>query len=164
MNFCCAVYRCQTERGEHFLHEHPWGASSWDLDCLKAVRELPGVVVVRCDQRLYGLMERWPLKDGGWGERQSTQGTGWMTSMNDLARELSEVEGLDQSHELETRAPPCLIMHATERYPPRLVEAILRCLSIHLRRKNVVPLDAVEVGFDHFLTMMFKMLTSMRLD
>ena len=34
--------------------------------------------------------------------------------MNDLARELSEVQGLDQSHELETRAPPCLIMHATE--------------------------------------------------
>ena len=66
--------------------------------------------------------------------------------MNDLARELSEEQGLDQSHELETRMPPCLIMHATERYRPRLVEAILRCLSIHLRRKNGVPLDAVEVG------------------
>ena len=66
--------------------------------------------------------------------------------MNDLARELSEVQGLDQSEELETRAPPCLIMHATERYPPRLVEAILRCLSIHSRRENGVPLDAVEVG------------------
>ena len=61
--------------------------------------------------------------------------------MNDLARELSE-----ESHELETRVPPCLIMHATERYPPRLVEAILRCLSIHLRRKNGVHLHAVEVG------------------
>ena len=72
----CAVYRWQTERGVHILHEHPWGASSWDLDCLKAVRELPGVVVVRCDQRLYGLVERWPLKDGGWGECQSTQRTG----------------------------------------------------------------------------------------
>ena len=66
--------------------------------------------------------------------------------MSDLARELSEVQGLDQSHELETRAPPCLIMHATERYPPRLVESILRCLSIDLCRKNGVPLDAVEVG------------------
>ena len=44
LNLCCAVYRWQTERGVHFLHEHPWGASSWDLDCLKAVRELPGVV------------------------------------------------------------------------------------------------------------------------
>ena len=139
LNFCCAVYRWQTERGVQFLHEHPWRGSS-------AVRELPGVVVVRCDQRLYGLVERWPLKEGGWGERQSTQRTGWMTSMKDLARELSEVQGLDQSHELETRVPPCLIMHATERYPPRLVEAILRCLSIHLLRKNGVPLDAVEVG------------------
>ena len=40
---------------------------SWDLDCLKAVRELPGVVEVRCDQHLYGLVEPWPLKEGGWG-------------------------------------------------------------------------------------------------
>ena len=55
LNFCCAVYRWQTERGVHFLREHPWRASSWDLDCLKAVRELPGVIVVRCDQRLCGL-------------------------------------------------------------------------------------------------------------
>ena len=31
LNFCCAVYRWQTERGVHFLHEHPWGASSWDM-------------------------------------------------------------------------------------------------------------------------------------
>ena len=58
LNFGCAVYRWQTERGVHFLHEHPWRASSWDLDCLKAVGELSGVVVVRCDQRLYGLVER----------------------------------------------------------------------------------------------------------
>ena len=66
--------------------------------------------------------------------------------MNDLAREVSELQGLDQGHELETRVPPCLIMRATERYPPRLAEAILRCLSIHMRRKNGVPLDVVEVG------------------
>ena len=134
LKFCCAVYRWQIKRGVHFLHEHPWGASSWDLDCLKAVRELPGEVVVRCDQCLYGLVERWPWKEGGWGKRQSTQRTGCMTSMTNLARELIEVQGLAQGHELETGAPPCLIMHATERYPPRLAEAILRCLSIHLRQ------------------------------
>ena len=110
------------------------------------MRELPGVVVVRCDQRFYGLVDCSPSKEGGWGERPSTQRTGWMTCMTDLARELIEVQGLAQGHELETRAPPCLVMHATERYPPRLVEAILRCLSTHLRRKNGVPLDAVKVG------------------
>ena len=120
--------------------------------------------LVRCDQRLFGLVECWPLKEGGWGERQSTQRTGWITSKNDLARELSEVQGLDQSQELETRAPPCLVMHATERYPPRLAEAIVRCLSIHLRRKNGVPLDAVEVGIGPHVDLVFKMLTSMRLD
>ena len=107
LNFCCAVYPWLTERGVHFLHEHPWGASSWDLDCLKAVRELPGVVVVRCDQRLYGLVERWPPKKGGWEERPSTQRAGWVTSMPDLARELTEAQGLAQGHELEPGKPPC---------------------------------------------------------
>ena len=63
-NFCCAVYRWQTERGVHFLHEHPGEASSWDLDCLKAARELPGVVEVRCDQRLNVLLVRWLSKEG----------------------------------------------------------------------------------------------------
>ena len=24
LNFCCAVYRWHTQRGVHFLHEHPW--------------------------------------------------------------------------------------------------------------------------------------------
>ena len=118
----------------------PTSMGSFLVDCLKAVRDLPGVVVLRCDQCLYGLVERWHLKEGGWGERQST------TSMTDLARELIKAQGLDQSHKLETRVPPCLIMYATERYPSRLVEVILRCLSIHLRRKKSVPLDAVEVG------------------
>ena len=141
---CCLSMA--NEGGVHFLHEHPWGASSWDLDCMKAVRELPSVVVVRCDERLYGLVDRWLLKEGGWGERPSTQRTGWMTSMTDLARELIVVQGLAQGREMEKRAPPCLIIHATERYPSRLVEAIWRCLSTHLRRKFGVPLDAVQVG------------------
>ena len=66
--------------------------------------------------------------------------------MPDLAREMTEAQGLAQGHESEPGASPCLIMHATERYLPRLVEAILRCLSTHLRLKNGVPLDAMEVG------------------
>ena len=82
LNFCCAVYRWQTERGVHFLHEHPWRASSWHLDCLKAVRELPGVVVVRCDQRLYGLVERWPLKEGGWGGT-SIDAANWLVDIHE---------------------------------------------------------------------------------
>ena len=77
--------------------KHVKELGAWNLDCLKAVKELPGVVVVRCDQRLCGLMKRWFFNDGGWGERQSTQRTGWMASMIDLAGELSEVQNLDQS-------------------------------------------------------------------
>ena len=78
LNFCCAVYRWQTERGVHFLHEHPCG----NLDCLNAAKKLPGVVVVRCDQRLYGLMERWPLKEGGWG-RTSIDAANWLDDIHE---------------------------------------------------------------------------------
>ena len=71
MNFCCAVYRWQTERGVHFLHERPWGASSWDMDCLKAVRELPGVGCGAMRSAPAGLVERWPLVAGRNDNRRS---------------------------------------------------------------------------------------------
>ena len=39
-----------------------------------------------------------------------------------------------------------MLDHARDRTIPSQIEAICRSLSIHLRRKNGVPLDAVEVG------------------
>ena len=52
---------------------------------MKAVRELPGVVVVLCDQRLYGLVERWPLMEGGWegGEETSIDAADWLGDIHD---------------------------------------------------------------------------------
>ena len=51
-----------------------------------------------------------------------------------------------------------LDMHATERYP------ILKSLDSFASEKMVFLLMPWKVGLDHMLNMMFKMLTSMRLD
>ena len=40
---CCQLYRDQVEAGRYFLHEHPVGASSWNLPCVRKVMGLPGV-------------------------------------------------------------------------------------------------------------------------
>ena len=35
MEFVSMLYREQASIGRYFLHEHPAGASSWDLDCIR---------------------------------------------------------------------------------------------------------------------------------
>ena len=39
-------------------------------------------VVVRCDQRLYELVERWPLKEGGW-EGTSIDAANWLDDIHE---------------------------------------------------------------------------------
>ena len=34
VKFCTDVYEYQRSKGKHFLHEHPWLSTSWDLDCI----------------------------------------------------------------------------------------------------------------------------------
>ena len=31
---CCPLYRYLLEHGRHGIHEHPWTARSWKLDCV----------------------------------------------------------------------------------------------------------------------------------
>jgi hypothetical protein len=34
VEFCTALYKYQVQQGRHFLHEHPWTARSWKLECV----------------------------------------------------------------------------------------------------------------------------------
>ena len=48
---CCAqLYRMQMAAGRYFLHEHPHGATSWDLDVIKELESKAGVMRIRADQ------------------------------------------------------------------------------------------------------------------
>ena len=42
LRFSIAVYNWQLGRGKLFLHEHPWSASSWQLECMKKLRVCAG--------------------------------------------------------------------------------------------------------------------------
>ena len=47
IRFCCLLYEYQIRRGKHLLHEHPWNARSWGLDCLQGLLANPGVQLVQ---------------------------------------------------------------------------------------------------------------------
>ena len=55
LQFVSEVYAWQNARGAYFLHEHPWRATSWKLDCISKVMELEGVELRRGDQCRFGL-------------------------------------------------------------------------------------------------------------
>eukprot|EP00959_Pyramimonas_sp_CCMP1952_P328848 6884870-Pyramimonas_sp.AAC.1 len=44
----------QHSRGKWLLFEHPWTASSWKEECIKNIREPPGVIVAKGSQCVFG--------------------------------------------------------------------------------------------------------------
>ncbi len=58
MQFVADLYEYQASEGRYFLHEHPWAATSWHLQCMQKVLGMPGVVEIRVDQCAYGQMSR----------------------------------------------------------------------------------------------------------
>ena len=54
-DFACQVAMSQLRRGQHFVLEHPDGASSWAEDCAISLCQQDGVLVSRFDQCRFGL-------------------------------------------------------------------------------------------------------------
>ena len=50
LRFVCELYQMQLDAGRYFLHEHPNGATSWDLSCIRQVLAQHGVKRIRGDQ------------------------------------------------------------------------------------------------------------------
>ncbi|CAK0829612.1 unnamed protein product, partial [Prorocentrum cordatum] len=136
LGFCMELAAYQHSRGKWFLFEHPWTASSWKEECIKGIRELPGVIVVRGSQCVFGAKSYWP--DGS--EGLVAKPTGWMTHSREVAKQVGIV--CDGSHEhvhlLERRAK------AAERYPLGLVKAILKGIRNELKIGKGI--HAFEVG------------------
>ena len=55
MKWICQMYEEQMKMGAYFLHEHPVGATSWHLPCVRRLREMKGVYSVTVDQCMFGL-------------------------------------------------------------------------------------------------------------
>ena len=143
LKMCMEFAEAQRKRGGLFLFEHPWSAWSWKLGMVKHVMEQEGVLVVEGHQCAYGQSSVDP--DGV--RRLVKKPTGWMTNSALIAEVLAkrcanERLPLADHHQhalmVGGRAAPM------ERYPPRLVTAVLKALRNEMILAGCVC--ALEVG------------------
>ncbi len=81
MQFVCELYQMQIDANRYFLHEHPDGATSWDLRCIRKILAQPSVEKVAGDQCQYGQS----TEDG----EPMRKRTGWMSNSSRVLRRLS---------------------------------------------------------------------------
>ena len=122
----CALYK-EIDGKRFFLHEHRARAKSLDLWMCHEILEMPGVVKIMGDQCTFGL----------WCNDEKRlalvrKSTGWMTNSSKVAKTLDRKCSGEHRHDsapAERRKHMQKIRSATrERYPIRLVNAVLRAL------------------------------------
>ena len=121
------VYRRQMARGRYFLHEHPKSADSWQEECIRKLEEEPSVV------RVSGPMCRWGMEAADRRESPPRTGlvlkeTSWLTNSPVLARILEGTCSNKTGGEIWHRHVQLIggLAAGAARYPPRLVEAVLK--------------------------------------
>ena len=135
LKLVCEVYRWQHDHGRLFVHEHPYYATSWNLDMVKRLRSLKGVMVAYTDQCMFGQTVRRGSEEG-----LAKKPTGFMTNSEAIYNALSKV--CDKSHEhMELIGG---IARQAAAYPVKLVDAILRGLATELRKNG--RLESMDGG------------------
>ena len=95
VEFCCKLYEYQLKRGAHFVHEHPWGARSWDMECVTKLIHNEDVMIAMVDQCRFGLETSG--EDGSTGPARKR--TGFMSSSWTVIEELDGAcNGLHKRH------------------------------------------------------------------
>ena len=120
VEFCCVLYRHQLKSGRHFVHEHPWGAKSWKLECIKELVEDDRTSVAYTHMCRFGMTTHVDKKDGERGH--VLKPTGFLTSSWAVYQELNkQCQGGHAHVPLEGgRAKHCQV------YPPDLCTALNR--------------------------------------
>ena len=138
------IYKDQVTAGRLFLHEHPWPTSSWTLDCVLEVRRLVGVTVAYGDQCPFGLVV--PDEQG---DSLAQKPTGWMSNCKEILAEVACVCPNDTKKPGEAHRHSTMTgrdMRKAERYPPRLLKAILRGLRRHIDGRPDYTIGALDAG------------------
>ena len=119
IEFCIQLYRYQLRQGRHFIHEHPWGASSWKMDSVVELMRDGRVFTVESHQCRFGLESHVSSKSGAKGPVKKP--TGFMTSARCVAERLGQLCDGTHSHVhlVGGRAA------AAQIYPDGLCQAIL---------------------------------------
>ena len=120
IKFCVSLYRLQQAEGRYFLHEHPAGATSWDIQAMSDLQKLDGVQRVECDQCQFGLVA---AVNGE--QRPARKLTGILTNCHCIAEELAKRCPRTHDHFsfIEGRAA------IAQKYPPGLCKSICRGLQ-----------------------------------
>ena len=93
LEFCAKLYKLQHENGLYFLHEHPYGAKSWQEKCITELLALEGVVKVKSHMCAFGMMDS-DHQGGGLVKKA----TGWMTNAVKIGEELERPCSGDHRH------------------------------------------------------------------
>ena len=134
MEFVAQLYLDQLAEGRYFLHEHPKFATSWELECMRRLRLIPGVSVVRADQCQYGAeAPRGPHKGS-----PVLKPIGFMSNSLEVLRELSRRctgTSMQCSRPGGGKHTPCAgsICKEMAKYPRELCRAVLRGITAQLR-------------------------------
>ena len=125
VKFCMHLYRIQSQVGRYFLHEHPQGATSWDLEMVKEIEAMAGVYKTIADQCMYNLTTTVR------GEtRPARKPTSFLTNSWCISNELSTRCSKVHKHFslMEGRAK------AAEQYPDELCRAI--CVGMRKQKAH----------------------------
>ena len=142
VEFCVKIYRHQMSRGRYFLHEHPAGATSWELDAVKRIQEMDDVLKTTCDQCEYGL-----TTDINGTSVPAKKPTSFLTNSWKIAAKLSTRCSGRHNHGslMEGRAKKA------EEYPDRLCQSICQGL-IEQKEYDLsllcctTPLNSIQVN------------------
>ena len=128
---CVDIYLYQREQGRYFLHEHPWLATSWSLECITSFLEKDDVRRVQTHMCQLGMVSR----TGGAGSEVGPvlKPTGFMTNSVHIANELHRLCPRDHKHVhlVGGRAAEAAI------YPPGLCKAICKGLAKQKREDQI---------------------------
>ena len=112
VNYSMDLQQDQVSRGGHSLHEHPDTATSWTLPKVQQFLARDEVLLVKSDQRRFGLRAREGLN------RKSTL---FAVTCDQIAVELQRLCAGDHPHEPLIGGLPA----RAQEYPPELVKAII---------------------------------------
>lgn len=147
IEFCILIYRHQLREGRHLVHEHPWGASSWKLDCVDRLMDDDRVYAVEAHQYMFGLTSHMHSKSGERGMVKKP--TGFMTTAKCMADQLNrQCDGSHSHvHMIGCRAA------GTQVYPKELCEAILRGVVGQKRQeyKMIAMPTMSSIQLKHFI-------------
>ena len=123
VKFCASIYEYQRSKGRYFIHEHPWLATSLELDCIAKLEGYDDSKEVLTHMCQFGMTSRTEGRGSVLGP--VLEPTGFLANSTHIARELHKTCPRDHKHVnlVGGRAAGAAI------YPDGLCQAICRELA-----------------------------------